>query len=227
MYISNDQKLVNNISILDRFFYINSPYLSKIQLLPKLRLFIEFIIALTMLLLLLPLFLIVTVAILIESKGNALYSQVRVGLDGKEFKIYKFRTMDSNAESSTGPVLATKNDTRVTRLGNILRKTHVDELPQLINVIFAEMSFIGPRPERPCFVNKYNESISNYSKRSTVRPGITGLAQICLSYDSTADQKIDFDLMYINNKESLIFNLLIAYYTAKKMVFFRSYNGIF
>jgi lipopolysaccharide/colanic/teichoic acid biosynthesis glycosyltransferase len=185
------------------------------------------LVALLMLILLSPFLIIVGIAIKVTTGGDIFYKQVRVGKDGKEFEIYKFTSMIANAEAQTGAVLATKNDDRVTPIGKILRKSHVDELPQLINVLKGEMSFIGPRPERPVFVNEYDKTIPYYKRRKEVRPGITGLAQICLPYDATARQKIIFDNFYIDNKESVLFNLLIAYYTVKKMIFFRHFNGLY
>ena len=170
-----------------------------------------------------PIMLVVAMLIKISMGGPILYGQIRVGKNGKLFKIYKFRSMVQDAEAKTGPVLATKNDPRVTGLGKFLRASHLDELPQLFNVLRGQMSFVGPRPERPEFVNQFNEQIVNYSKRHNVKPGITGLAQICLPYDATASDKLHYDLFYIENKKSVVFNLVISYYTALKMVtFFRA-----
>ncbi len=170
-----------------------------------------------------PIMLVVAALIKITMGGPILYGQIRVGKNGKLFKIYKFRSMVQDAEAKTGPVLATKNDPRVTGLGKFLRASHLDELPQLLNVLSGQMSFVGPRPERPEFVNQFNEQIVNYAKRHNVKPGITGLAQICLPYDATASDKLHYDLFYIENKKSVVFNLVISYYTALKMVtFFRA-----
>ena len=152
--------------------------------------------------------------------GDIFYSQLRVGKDGKKFKIYKFRSMIENAEAATGPMLSAKNDPRVTSLGKFLRASHLDELPQLFNVISGDMSFVGPRPERPEFVEVFEVEIANYVRRSEVKPGITGLAQICLPYDAKAHEKLEYDLFYIKNKSSIVFNIVISYYTAIKMVTF-------
>lgn len=226
MYIQHNQRIGANTSALNKLFFLQTPIISRFNMVPFLRTIVELIAAVILIILLFPILIIVSTLILLTSKGGVLYSQTRIGFKGKPFEIYKFRTMASNAEASSGPVLATEHDSRVTALGRILRKTHLDELPQLLNVLKGEMSFVGPRPERPFFVDKFNKSINAYSDRAEVKPGITGLAQICLSYDATAKEKINFDLMYIRNKDSVLVNTLIAYYTAKKMIFFRSYKGV-
>ena len=136
----------------------------------------------------------------LTSKGPAFFKQVRVGENSKLFEIIKLRTMRADAEKATGPVWARKRDNRITRLGNFLRKTHVDEFPQLINVLRGEMSLIGPRPERPFFVNRFRREIPNYEQRLAVKPGITGLAQVRYKYDeSLADvrNKLTYDLVYV------------------------------
>jgi exopolysaccharide biosynthesis polyprenyl glycosylphosphotransferase len=147
-----------------------------------------------------PLLLLTALLVKLTSKGPVLYSQVRVGKDGELFQIYKFRTMKVDAEKETGPVWAAANDLRLTPIGNFLRRTHIDELPQLINIFKGEMSLIGPRPERPVFVEKFIKEISGYEKRLYVKPGITGLAQVWHRYDETiADvkKKLKYDLLYV------------------------------
>lgn len=184
----------------------------------------DFVFALFLLVLLSPVMLISAALIKIFMKGDIFYSQVRVGKNGKLFNIVKFRTMIQNAEQQTGPVLATKNDPRITKLGSFLRASHLDELPQLFNVLRGEMSFVGPRPERPEFVEVYDQEIEGYVRRKEVLPGITGLAQICLPYDATPQQKIQYDVYYIDHKNLAIFNILIAFYTALKMASFIKYK---
>jgi lipopolysaccharide/colanic/teichoic acid biosynthesis glycosyltransferase len=136
----------------------------------------------------------------VTSPGPALFRQIRVGRNGYFFDIFKLRTMVVDAESQTGPVWARENDPRVTFFGKFLRKSRIDEIPQLVNVLRGEMSIIGPRPERPEFVNMLSKEITDYQKRLQVRPGITGLAQIKQAYDSTIKdvrKKVKFDLLYI------------------------------
>jgi len=147
-----------------------------------------------------PLMLIVAILVKLTSKGPVIYSQTRVGKDGKLFQIYKFRTMKQDAEKETGPVWAVIGDSRLTPIGGFLRKTHIDELPQFINVLKGDMSIIGPRPERPVFVEEFKKLIPDYEKRLTVKPGITGLAQVWHRYDETihdVQKKLKYDLLYI------------------------------
>jgi lipopolysaccharide/colanic/teichoic acid biosynthesis glycosyltransferase len=147
--------------------------------------------------------LLIALAIRLTSPGPALFGQDRVGRRGRVFKLYKFRTMRVDAEAETGPVWASGDgDQRVTRLGRFLRKTRIDELPQLVNVFRGEMSFVGPRPERPHFVNALRKVIPFYDERHSVRPGITGWAQVRNGYGSSiedAQQKLQFDLFYIKH----------------------------
>lgn len=138
-------------------------------------------------------------AIQISSPGPIFYYQERIGQYGKPFKIIKFRTMVPDAEKMTGPVLATENDPRITGVGKILRATRIDELPQLVNVFKGEMSFVGPRPERQVFIDQFNEILPYYEYRLTVKPGITGLAQVLGKYDTDVADKLRYDLMYIRD----------------------------
>jgi lipopolysaccharide/colanic/teichoic acid biosynthesis glycosyltransferase len=179
--------------------------------------------ALLLLLLLSPV--IVACALLVKatSKGSALYAQKRVGYRGKVFRIYKFRTMRRDAEAALGPVLSSANDPRVTPVGKLLRNLHLDELPQLVNIILGDMAFIGPRPERPEFVAQFSARIAGYENRAAVKPGITGLAQVCRGYDASAEEKLQFDLVYVKHRSSLRLNSFIVYNTIKKILFIR-YN---
>lgn len=146
-----------------------------------------------------PLMLLLPLIIKLESKGPIFYRQKRVGLKGKIYEVYKFRSMLENAEAETGPILARQNDERVTRVGSFLRRSHLDELPQFLNVLKGEMSLVGPRPERPAFVKRFNQEICGYSRRFAVKPGITGLAQLYGRYETSAEKKLKYDLGYINN----------------------------
>lgn len=147
-----------------------------------------------------PILLIAAILIKTNSRGPVIYKQLRVGKNHKVFRIYKLRTMAVDAEKFTGAVWAKKNDTRITSVGKFLRKTHIDEIPQFINVLKGEMSIVGPRPERPEMVSDLKELIKDYGKRLQVNPGITGLAQTARRYDETVEdvkKKIKFDLLYI------------------------------
>ena len=145
---------------------------------------------------------------------HVVYRQSRVGKDGQIFQMYKFRTMPLNAELGSGPIWAGEEDPRATRLGRALRKTHLDELPQLINVVKGDMSLVGPRPERPHFVKELSGALPEYPKRLCVKPGITGLAQVNYSAEQTlADtrRKLQFDLKYIESMSwSTDFRILLA-----------------
>ena len=147
-----------------------------------------------------PVMAIIGILVKVDSEGPMIYSQVRVGKDGNFFKMYKFRTMSQNAEKESGPTWAKKNDPRATRLGSFLRATHLDELPQLFNVLRGEMSLVGPRPERPHFVDELKKVIPHYERRLNAKPGITGLAQIKRTYDETLKDvktKVRYDRFYI------------------------------
>jgi lipopolysaccharide/colanic/teichoic acid biosynthesis glycosyltransferase len=161
---------------------------------------VEFILALVALILTMPFILLAAALIKLTSRGPAIYTQVRVGKNGRIFTIYKLRTMHHQAEAGIGPVWATPDDSRISPLGKLLRATHLDELPQLLNVLRGEMSLVGPRPERPEIVYHLQARIDHYLYRLTVRPGITGLAQIHLPPDLNLDgvrRKLLCDLHYI------------------------------
>lgn len=139
------------------------------------------------------------VLIKLEDGGSMFYVQKRVGRNFKEFEIYKLRSMRMNAESKSGSVWAQVNDPRITKIGKIVRKYRIDELPQFINVIKGEMSIIGPRPERLDLTIKFNEEVPGFTDRLLVKPGITGLAQVSGGYDISPLEKLNFDRIYINN----------------------------
>jgi sugar transferase (PEP-CTERM system associated) len=168
-----------------------------------------------------PIMAVVTVAVRLTSKGPALYHQERVGLHGKVFTVHKFRSMRVDAEAATGPVWASKDgDPRVTPIGGILRRTRLDEVPQLWNVLRGDMSFVGPRPERPEFVAGLTEQIRFYGQRHVVRPGLTGWAQVRYTYGATTEdalQKLQYDLYYIKNL-SIALDLFIILETVKTVV---------
>lgn len=162
----------------------------------------DIVLSLGILILAFPILLLLLIIIPLESKGAPIYKQKRVGRYGKPFTIYKFRTMYHNAEAETGPAWAEENDPRITPLGLWLRKLRIDELPQLYNVIRGDMSLVGPRPERPFFVEQFKKEIPLYSRRLQVRPGITGWAQVKWKYDETIEdvkEKTRYDLFYVEN----------------------------
>ncbi len=170
-----------------------------------------------------PLVLITALAVRLSSSGPVLYRQLRVGLDGHPFTVYKFRSMRANAEAATGAVWASRNDPRITPVGRIIRKIRFDELPQLFNVLKGEMSLVGPRPDRPEFVKALSERIPYYRQRHYVRPGITGWAQINHKYGDTLEDtvtKLEYDLYYIKNM-SLSLDAYIVFHTLKTMLLSR------
>jgi exopolysaccharide biosynthesis polyprenyl glycosylphosphotransferase len=172
-----------------------------------------------------PVMLAVALLIRLTSPGKALFTQKRVGRDGVEFSIHKFRTMVANAERHTGPVLATANDPRITRPGAFLRATRLDEFPQLFNVLRGEMSLVGPRPERPYFVGQFREQVPGYDFRLTVKPGVTGLAQVFGRYSTLSERKLSFDLTYIT-KYSLLMDTRILLSTIAVLLRRKQAEGI-
>ncbi len=181
---------------------------------------VDVVVARIMLALTWPLMLATAIAVRIDSPGPILFSQERVGLDNKPFTLFKFRSMRADAEKQSGPVWATQNDPRITRCGKFIRKTRLDELPQLFNVLAGHMSLVGPRPEREHFVQDLSEKIPYFRQRHIVKPGLTGWAQINYRYGSTfedAVQKLQYDLFYIKN-QSLLFDLSILFNTVKIVI---------
>jgi len=168
-----------------------------------------------------PIVFITSLAIKFESKGPIFYKQDRSGLDGKVFNIIKFRSMRADAEKVSGPVWSTKDDPRITKVGKFIRKARIDELPQMVNVLKGEMSLVGPRPERPFFVEKLSQEIPFYKRRLKVRPGVTGWAQVKHKYDENVEdvkEKLRYDLFYIENM-SLSNDLKILFRTVFVVLF--------
>ena len=160
---------------------------------------LDFTLALVLFIPCAPLMAVLALAVRLNSRGPAFYSQTRVGRHGRPFQIYKLRTMRHNCESNSGPQWSKPGDARVTTLGRVLRKTHLDELPQLWNVLRGDMSLVGPRPERPEFVAVLEKEIPRYRERLRVRPGVTGLAQVQLPPDTDLNsvrRKLAYDLYY-------------------------------
>jgi sugar transferase (PEP-CTERM system associated) len=184
---------------------------------------IDILLSTSGLLMTLPFFPIIALAIKLDSKGPVLFSQLRVGNKEKQFLLYKFRSMRQDAEQGSGAVWAEKNDPRVTSLGKFLRNSRVDEIPQLINVLKGDMSFVGPRPERPEFVEKLKQVIPYYSKRHFIQPGLTGWAQVRYPYGASVEdavEKLRYDLYYIKNISPFL-DTLIFFETIKVVLFGR------
>lgn len=179
----------------------------------------DLMISLFVLLLVWPIMLLVTLAIKLEDgvRAPAFYSQIRVGQRGVNFSIWKFRSMVENAESESGAVWAQHGDLRITRVGKFLRNARLDELPQLFNVILGQMSIVGPRPERPEFVQELEKNIPYYSERHVLKPGVTGWAQLKYSYGASEEdavEKLKFDLYYVK-KHNLLLDFLIILQTTE------------
>ncbi|MBI2876687.1 MAG: TIGR03013 family PEP-CTERM/XrtA system glycosyltransferase [Candidatus Tectomicrobia bacterium] len=186
-----------------------------------LKAIIDFTASLALLILLAPLLLAVALLIKLDSRGPVFFQQARVGQGGKVFTLYKFRSMQEDAEAQGRPVWAQKDDPRVTRVGRLIRKTRIDEIPQVFSVLTGEMSFVGPRPERPFFVEQLRQQIPYYNQRHVMKPGITGWAQINYHYGSSVDdaiEKLRYDLYYIKHVTPLL-DLFIIFQTVKVVLF--------
>lgn len=179
----------------------------------KVKRVLELLAAILLLIIVIPTCLIACIFIVIESSGNPIYIQERVGLNGKKFMMYKLRSMFLDAEKN-GHQWAIKNDHRITKVGKFIRRTRIDEFPQIINIIKGEMSFIGPRPERPEFVSEFLNYIPDFNDRLAVPPGITGWAQVNGGYDLTPYEKLKYDKYYIEH-ESFQLDSLILFKTIK------------
>lgn len=172
------------------------------ELYPTIKRALDFTLSILIGIVALPVLGLMMLLVRLTSRGPVIYSQTRVGLDGREFPIYKIRSMYQDAELRTGPQWATENDPRITPVGRFLRKSHLDELPQLWNILRGEMSLVGPRPERPSIIVQLEEAIPHYRERLRVRPGVTGLAQIQLPPDTDLEsvrRKLSCDLHYVEN----------------------------
>ncbi|AJI09842.1 MULTISPECIES: sugar transferase [Bacillus cereus group] len=161
------------------------------------------------LIVLMPIILIFSILIILESPGSPFYLQERLGLNGKRFKVIKLRSMRSDAEKN-GAKWAEKNDPRVTKIGLFIRKTRIDELPQLFNILKGDMSLVGPRPERPIFTEEFERDIPGFKKRLEVKPGLTGWAQVNGGYEITPREKLNLDVYYINHASIILdFKIII------------------
>lgn len=212
-----------NVNLLDPSWIIFSDGFKQTTLKYVMKRALDIAVSCCVLLAAFPVMLLAALAIMIESnfRGSVLYTQKRVGEKGKVFTIYKFRSMRSDAEKDGKAVWALKNDTRITRVGRFIRKTRIDELPQVFNVLKGDMSFVGPRPERPEFDGRLREKIAFYDQRNQVKPGITGWAQLCYPYgasDQDALEKLQYDLYYVKN-QSLFLDLIIIFRTFEVILF--------
>ena len=176
---------------------------------------LDILLSLIAMMLLLPIFLILCVLVYFSSPGSILYRQIRVGERGIHYQIYKFRSMYENSEEHTGPIWASLDDKRITPIGKIMRRFHIDEIPQFFNVLIGDMSIVGPRPERPEIIENIMKEIPNYLSRTKIKPGITGWAQLNGTYDNNIDDvsiKLQNDCYYIENF-SLSFDIKILFLT--------------
>lgn len=204
---------INNVPLLK----ITGLKISRLQRLLKGML--DFLTALILILAASPIILVMSGLIKIYDGGPVIFRQKRVTRGGKEFTLYKLRTMVLDAEKETGPIIASQNDSRITPIGRFLRSSKIDELPQLLNVLKGEMSIVGPRPERPELIYRYAQDCPEFQYRTLVKAGITGLAQVYGKYDTAPLDKVKYDLYYIRNY-SLFLDIKLILMTAK-MLFYR------
>ncbi|AMA71705.1 sugar transferase [Aneurinibacillus thermoaerophilus] len=202
---------------------VQPPGLTAAQLFLK-RAF-DIVVSAVLIVLLSPIMLVLFILVPLTSKGPAIFKQERIGRNGKEYMIYKFRSMVHNAEQKTGPTLATDDDPRITPLGKFIRATRLDEIPQLFNVLKGDMSLVGPRPERAFFINQFKENLPDYTYRMSVKPGITGLAQVMAKYSTTVEDKLRFDLMYVRNY-SLALDIKILLQTLRVVFQWEQSSGV-
>ena len=176
---------------------------------------VDIVVSLFALLVFFPIMILVAVLLVLDSRGPVIFSQMRVGLNGSLFRMYKFRSMFNNAQQE-GPHFTSPSDTRVTRVGKFIRKTSLDELPQLLNVFFGNMSLVGPRPNVEVQKNEYTDE--EWDKRNSVKPGITGLAQATLRSAATSEQRKELDLEYVD-KISVVLDIKIIVLTFNQLLF--------
>ena len=184
------------------------------------RRIVDLVGSILLLVILFPLFIIIASMIIIELPGSIFYSQLRLGKNGKPFRLYKFRVNDTEDLQKSVKILNSFNEHITTNVGNFLKKTRIDELPQLLNILTGDMSFIGPNPERPFFVDSFKQQIPFYHNRLKIKPGITGWAQVKWEYDETIEdikEKLSYDLHYINNR-SIKFDLKIIFLTITELL---------
>jgi exopolysaccharide biosynthesis polyprenyl glycosylphosphotransferase len=186
---------------------------------------LDIIAAIILLTLFSPIIILLFIAIPLLSKGPALYKQERLGKNKQQFQILKFRSMIHNAEKTSGPVLATDKDPRITGIGRFIRATRLDELPQLFNVLIGHMSLVGPRPERLFFVRQFEETIPHYRYRMSIKPGVTGLAQVMGKYSTSVEDKLRFDMMYLHSY-SFMLDLKILFRTIKVVLQREQASGV-
>jgi len=209
LVLNPETHFINDLTLLE----INLVNISGFERLAK-RL-IDIFVSLVALIVFSPVMLVVSIAILLEDGRPIFYLQKRLGVNGKTFKTIKFRTMIKDAEKFTGAVLSTENDRRITKVGRFLRKTGLDEVPQFINVLIGDMSVVGPRPERPEFMEKIRSETPNFDLRLKVKPGITGFAQLYGKYDTPFEAKLKMDLLYAKQRHPILTDIYIMFNTVK------------
>lgn len=185
----------------------------------KIKFFLDLLIAYILMIFLSPLFLLIAIAIRMDSKGEIIFKQDRIGYHGKVYKMYKFRTMIPNAQNVGTGIYSFADDPRITKIGRILRKTSLDELPQLVNIIKGEMAFVGPRPPVAGYFPQYDKLNGSYKRRFYVLPGITGLAQVVGRNEFSWDEKVKYDNLYIDKlkKYGILYDLKIWFMTIGKV----------
>ncbi|MFV1007889.1 UDP-phosphate N-acetylgalactosaminyl-1-phosphate transferase [Bacillus cereus] len=210
------KKKVEDEERYEHFRIIEGVYIAEKDNYILLKRIVESIMAICGIFILSPVLIIISILIKIDSKGPIIYSQERLGVNGKRFRVLKFRSMVVDAEKG-GPQWATKDDNRITKFGHFIRKTRIDELPQLLNILRGDMGIIGPRPERPIFTEKFSEEIPNFRDRLVIRPGLTGWAQVNGGYDITPREKFELDMYYIKNM-SVLLDMKILVKTIKVVI---------